>query len=367
MSRDALDRDVLAWMGEPWDDSETRFNELALRLFRHQFEHCGPYRAFCESRDVRPEALSSWTDIPCVPTGAFKSARLCGFDEKETAQVFRTSGTTGSTRGALYLDTTELYEASLRASFARGVLPDVEEPVRMIFLAPSLDEASDSSLSYMFEIMRRERGDRGSAFFLHEGALAMAPLRDALQAAEACEGPVLVAGTAFAFVHLLDGLEADKARVFLGAKARVMETGGFKGRSREIPRNELYGAIANRLGVPEHRIVNQYGMTELGSQFYDSVLTRPGVPRHKQRPPWTRVQVTHPENAAACAPGEVGMISIFDLANTGSVLAVQTADLGRELGAGFEVLGRSSGSDVRGCSVAADAQLIDTKLVDAQP
>ncbi len=359
MTREAIDRDVLSWMGEPWDDSEARFDELALRVFRYQFERCDPYRAFCESLGVRPDALSSWTEIPCVPTGAFKSARLCSFEEKRTVRVFRTSGTTGSTRGALYLDTTELYEASLRASFTRGVLPDVDGPVRMLLLAPSLDEASDSSLSYMFDVMRRERGDRESAFFLREGALALAPLRDALEAAEACDAPVLVAGTAFAFVHLLDALEAAGARVSLGAAARVMETGGFKGRSREVPRNELYGALTDRLGVPEHRIVNQYGMTELGSQFYDSVLARPGVPRHKERPPWVRVRVTRPENGTDCAPGEVGMIRIFDLANTGSVLALQTADLGRELPTGFEVLGRGSGSDVRGCSVAADAQLID--------
>ena len=91
MTREAIDRDVLAWMAEPWDDSEARFNELALRVFRHQFAHCAPYRAFCESRGARPDALAAWTDIPCVPTGAFKSAPLCSFDEKELMRFIMNS------------------------------------------------------------------------------------------------------------------------------------------------------------------------------------------------------------------------------------------------------------------------------------
>jgi hypothetical protein len=103
--------------------------------------------------------------------------------------------------------------------------------------------------------------------------------------------------------------------------------------------------------------VNQYGMTELASQFHDSVLRFPGEPRRKLGPPWTRVRCLDPETGRECAPGAVGRIAILDLANTGSIQAVQTADLGRSRGDGFEVLGREAGAEARGCSLAADAML----------
>jgi len=168
---------------------------------------------------------------------------------------------------------------------------------------------------------------------------------------------MLLCGTAFAFVHLLEQLEAADDSVALPAGTRIMETGGFKGRSRELPRETLYTALQARLGVPASRIVNQYGMTELGSQFYDSVLARPGEPRRKLGPPWARVRVVEPQSGREVPPGEVGTLCVVDLANTGSVCAIQTADLGRRCGDGFEVLGREPGAEARGCSIAADALL----------
>jgi hypothetical protein len=103
--------------------------------------------------------------------------------------------------------------------------------------------------------------------------------------------------------------------------------------------------------------VNQYGMTELGSQFHDSVLRFPSEPRRKLGPPWTRVRCLDPETGVECAPGAPGRIAILDLANTGSVCAVQTADLGQRRGDGFEVVGREAGAEARGCSLAAEAML----------
>jgi acyl-CoA synthetase (AMP-forming)/AMP-acid ligase II len=168
---------------------------------------------------------------------------------------------------------------------------------------------------------------------------------------------VVLCGTAFAFVHLLDALAREGRRLRLPPGSRVMETGGFKGRSREVTRDELHAALATELGVDRDRIVNQYGMTELASQFHDSVLRCPGEPRRKLGPPWTRVRLLDPETEAECAPGAVGRIAILDLANTGSLVALRTADLGRSVGDGFEVLGREAGAEARGCSLAADAML----------
>lgn len=354
-----LDRRVRAWMQEPFAVDEARFEALALELFAFQFARCEPYARFCEGRGRTPASVRRWQEIPAVPTGGFKELALRSFAPERTCKVFHTSGTSGERRGALYLDTLAVYEASLLPTFERFVLPDLEPTARARFavLAPSPGEAPDSSLSHMFGALVARRGAEGSRFFVRGGRLELVALLHALEGAAEGGEPLVLCGTAFAFVHLLEELERRGAALRLPASARVMETGGFKGRARERGRDELYAELEARLGLPALRVVSQYGMTELGSQFYDSVLREPGAPRRKLGPPWARVRVVDPAGGAECAAGEVGLVTAVDLANTGSVLAVQTADLGRRLGDGFEVLGRSPGAEARGCSIAADAML----------
>ncbi|MEM7409872.1 MAG: hypothetical protein AAF430_06540 [Myxococcota bacterium] len=363
-SRAELDAAVIAWAREPdWRDDEARFDSLARALFAHQFAHCAPYRRFCEGRDVDPDRLTDWRLIPPVPTGAFKEVALRAFPEAGTQHVFRTSGTSTDARGALHLDTLAVYEASLEASFRRHLLPDVApgDRIEMHALAPATHEAPDSSLSHMFDTMLARAGAPESSHWVVDGELDIAHARRTLGRLAASERPVLLGGTAFAFVHLLEALDAIDERFPLPAGTRVMETGGFKGRSRSVTRDDLHAWIERRLGVPPSRIVNQYGMTELGSQFYDAVLRDPTAPRRKTLPPWTRVRCIEPgrdsHRANDVALGEVGRLVVYDLANTGSVLAVETADLGRWHDGGFEVLGREPGAEERGCSIALDAML----------
>lgn len=358
--RAPLDARVLAWMREPEPGpDEARFEALALDLFRFQFAHCPAYGRFCAGRDRTPDAVRSWREIPAVPTGAFKEVALRSFAAERAVRVFRTSGTSARRPGELWLDTLAPYEASLAWSFERFVLPEWrgrEDRLRVLVLQASPAEAPHSSLSHMFGVIVAQRGDAASAFLVREGALDQRAALRALEAAAAEGVGLVLCGTAFAFVHLLDALTAEGLSLALPAATRVMETGGFKGRARARSRDALYAEIEERLGVPPGRVVNQYGMTELGSQFYDTVLALPG-PRRKLGPPWARVRIVDPLRGEACAPGEVGAIEIVDLANTGSVLAVQTEDLGRTVGDGFEVLGRAPGAEARGCSIAADEML----------
>lgn len=360
-ARRELDARVLAWLRDPhWRADDARFEALALELFAFQWERCAPYRRFCERRGARPSTLSRWQQIPAVPTGAFKELELRSFAAELSTHVFRTSGTSTSARGALHLDTLELYEASLRPSFARFVLPELApgERAPIFVLAPAPDEAPDSSLSHMFGVLLRELGTEQSGFFLRDGALRTDALLAALAATARDARPLALCGTAFAFVFLLDALAHRGLRLELPPGVRIMETGGFKGRSRELGRDALYAEIEARLGVPAARIVNQYGMTELASQFHDSNLRLPGEPRRKLGPPWTRVRLVDPSDGSDALPHAIGAIAIVDLANTGSVIALQTADLGRRVGDGFEVIGREPGAEARGCSIAAD-ELLD--------
>lgn len=359
--RTELDKTILAWMTEPWVADETRFGRIALDLFAFQYERCRPYALFCKRRGLKPENVTRWQDIPRIPTGAFKEVDLRSFPKKFDHHIFRTSGTSVHRRGTLHLDTLSLYERSLVPSFERGVLPDVNGKVRMLVLAPTAEEAPDSSLSHMFTYMLKRRGNAASLNLVQNGSLDIELAIENLKLAEATTETVLVCGAAFAFVHLLERMKIRDVKVLLGPQARIMETGGFKGKSRTLVREELYESISNQLNVPEDRIVNQYGMTELGSQFYDSILLHPEEPRRKIAPPWTRVFLTNPSSGEEVGEGEVGLLSILDLANTGSVFAIQTADLGRRLNNNFEIVGRATGAEARGCSIAVDLLLQDTE------
>lgn len=355
MTRASLDAEVLEWIAQgalgPAD--EARFDRLARSLFSWQREHNAPYRRMCEALYRPAEEVSHWSQIPSAPTGAFKEARLASFPEEDCIQTFESSGSTSGARSQLHLDTLALYDASLRATFGAFVCPDVEK-IRFLVLAPPCAQASSSSLSYMFDAALRLWGTADSAYGVDASGLDVARTLGVLESA--CE-PVAVVGTAFAFVHLLDSLEEHGTRVRLAEGSRVLETGGFKGRSRVVERDALHRQIASRLGVPLERIVNQYGMSELATQFYEPTLRTQRRTPIKQVPPWVRCRAVDPETLRDVAPGEPGLLIHYDLANTGSVLAVQTSDLGRVTHEGLEVIGRLPGAEARGCSIAADLLL----------
>jgi hypothetical protein len=232
--------------------------------------------------------------------------------------------------------------------------------MRMVSLVPPPAAAPDSSLSHMAGAVAADFGARGSGWFVSpEGGVDAAGLERALRGAEDAGEPVCILGTAFALVHWLDGVAAAGQRFALPSGSRLMDTGGFKGRSREVTREELYGAVEERLGIGVEWCVNEYGMTELSSQFYDGVAGSAGPveARLHAGPGWVRTQATDPETLRPLPHGQVGVLRHFDLANLGSVMAVQTADLGTTYAGGFRVLGRASGAEARGCSLAMEELL----------
>ncbi|CAA9362645.1 MAG: Long-chain-fatty-acid--luciferin-component ligase [uncultured Gemmatimonadetes bacterium] len=335
---------------------EAGFDELAQGVFAHQFACNGPYRLFCERRGATPETVGSWEEIPAVPTDAFKAAALVCGDPAWAAATFRTSGTTAGAerRGTHYMPELALYDAALRAGFRAHLLPDGARP-RFVSLVPRADEVHDSSLSHMAAEVIGDFGGEGSGYFISaDFGIAHEALAGAVAAAE---GPVCVLGTAFALVHALDAMVARGERFQLPQGSRVMDTGGFKGRSREVTRAELYGAIQERLGIAPEWCVNEYGMTEMSSQFYDGAAgSAPADPsaRLHAGPAWVRTRATDPETLRILPHGEVGVLRHWDLANLGSVACIQTSDLGVTSPGGFRVLGRAQGAEARGCSLAMD-------------
>lgn len=324
--------------GEPFD-----FGETALAIFRRQYEHCAPYRRYCDARGKNPETVADWRQIPHLPVTAFKHARIYS-GAGEPAHYFQTSGTTAGPelRGRHFFETLDLYAACARPIFKRFVMPD-RDRLPMLMLAQTPAENPHSSLSW-YLAQQGEAFGSSVTWCVGPDGLKLAELQEALARAE---GPVALLGTAFAFVHLVDsGL---KARLPKGS--RIMETGGFKGKSRAVEREELYRLIREALG-PDVACINQYGMTEMSSNCYTQQLTT-GSPR-KAGPDWVRVRMLHPETLEEVEAGQPGIVAIADLANLYSCAFLLTQDIGVQHPDGFEVLGRAPGAEARGCSIAMD-------------
>jgi len=339
--------------------AEERFDALAHRVFLHQLETNPVYRAFCAGRGVGPEEWPGWAGVPAVPTRGFKELDLISGDPQMIEATFRTSGTRAGSgrRGTHHIQSLALYRELSVPWFAVNLLPDLAEGgrIRIVSLIPRAATLPDSSLSTMVDFLFESFADDGSATVATpDRGVDPEGLAEALGSAEAAGVPVLLLGTAFAFVHAIDALDGRGLSMRLAEGSRAMETGGFKGRSREVPRAELYAAIERCTGMAASRIVNEYGMTELLSQFYEPVLREPAGPRRQVPPPWMRTRILDPNDLQPVPAGEVGLLQHFDLANVGSVSAVLTEDLGRVVEDGFEVLGRSPGAEPRGCSLAME-------------
>ncbi len=348
-------RVISAWRESGDELSEEAFNDLALRIFAYQLHNNAPYARYCAALGVTPEQMpASWEGIPPVPAAAFKEATLATFDPARAALIFETSGTTQRRGGRHYLERSSLYDAALLAGFDRFVLSLSKDRdgarLRYLNLVPNPSERPTSSLGYMMARVSRERGDGETRWYLRRDQLLLDAFFDDLRAAVAACVPVCIATTAFTLLSVLDAAGARALRFRLPLGSRIMETGGFKGRTRVVSREELYARTCACFGIAENAIVNEYGMTELTSQYYDAPS------RIKSGPPWLRGRAVGADGATLPA-GMVGALVHVDLANLFSCVAVQTEDLGARVGNGIMLVGREEGAELRGCSLDAESLL----------
>ncbi len=326
------------------------FDALACDLASFQGRHVEGYARLLHARGKRASDFRLAIDAPAVPTEAFKLARVSAFAAEETPIVFRTSGTTIGARGSHYFRDVSTYDAGALAFGRWGLLPgDGKEKTTTLVIGPSSAEAPDSSLSHMLSLFAREFGD--GHFFMEDDVIDLAALDECVARQLVARAPVLLLGTSFAFVHLLDAVEDAGFR--LPAGSRVMQTGGFKGKSREVAPDVLRRELENAFAIDSDSIVSEYGMTELSSQFYDAP-GRGGKAAVYVEPPWARVVPVDPSTLEPVAEGEIGIARIEDLLNVDSAFAVLAADRVRRVEGGFELLGRLPGAPPRGCSIAID-------------
>ena len=285
--------------------------------------------------------MKSWKDIPAMPTVAFKELVLASFPKKRCVKIFRTSGTSRVGRGVHFFDTLKLYEAAIVPSFRENCLPD-RAALSYFFLVRSPKDAPDSSLSHMMGVVKRCFARGRGRFYVKKERMLFEKL---LQDLKKTKQQAFILSTAFSLKSFLDYLASKKLRLKLPAESRLMETGGFKGKAKEISRQKFYTLCEKYLGIQKIFCVSEYGMTELSSQFYDLSGCFTG-------PAWTRTVVIDPRTGREVKRGSIGILKHFDLANRGSVMAIQTEDLGKAVGHGFKLLGRAPQSELRGCSLS---------------
>ena len=307
----------------------------ALRLFRHQAEHCPPYRAYLAALGRNPAQVQQLADIPFLPIEFFKTHEVRTEPESWTPQeLFLSSGTTQQQRSHHHLRDPQLYRQNAARIFQHyyGALQDWT----FLALLPSYLEQGHSSLVAMVEYFARESGQQQQAFFLHDHAALLQALAEAKEQGRR----VLLFGVSYA---LLD-LATEHGPVPELQNLTVLETGGMKGRRREMIREELHRELQQAFGPAG--IHSEYGMTELLSQAYSF-----GDGRF-HAPPQLQVLLRDPADPfAVSATRPDGAINVIDLANIVSCAFIETKDLARMYPDGtFEVLGRMDNSDIRGCN-----------------
>lgn len=350
------------------DPGAGRFGDLAVEAFAFQAERIPAWRTLAEARAARPGALRGWRDVPLLPALAYKSVDLTpeGVD-LGAAETFRSSGTTGTDRSVHVHPFPGLYRAAIDASFPRHCLPAPPPAggLPILSLVPPREDLPDSSLSFMVGHAVRRWGAAGESAWAFRapgrqdvGGLDAGAAGRWARRREEDGRPGLVLATALALAAWLDRLDAAGDRLRLPEGTVLFETGGFKGRAREVARPELLARVEERLGVPPERVVREYGMTELTSQLYTDVLAG-GDPDLFVAPHWVRVRVLDPETLEEAAPGVPGLVAVFDLANLSSAVHLLTEDLGATEPGGLRLLGRAAGAELRGCSLVAEALVGD--------
>jgi hypothetical protein len=365
---DQLHERVRRFALERASGSDDEFASLALEIARFQARWSPGMARLIEARKSRLDSVAS---IPAVPSDAFRLTRVAVHPPELDAVRFVTSGTTSGAPGTHVMRTTRTYEQLSLDHGARALTSAWPGPRVLVALAPPPAEPASSSLGFMMARMmerfdgqsltagKRFRPHGPDRWLVRDSGVDLVALRRAAAIAAERDQPLLVLATSFALVMLLDAL----GRGIMESPARtvVMQTGGFKGRTRELDAADLRAAVARAFGVPEAHVIGEYGMTELTSQLYEGTLpggSLAGEPGVYLEPHWLRVAAVDPATLEPVADGEVGLARFVDLGNVDSAVAIVTQDLVRRRAGGIELLGRRPGSPPRGCSLALEELLV---------
>ncbi|WP_297802518.1 acyl transferase [uncultured Polaribacter sp.] len=312
--------------------TQEEFKQVALNVFKHQFKNNKVYRSFCDLLYVHPSSINQVEEIPFLPIQFFKSRKILSSLE-EVQETFTSSGTTGSITSKHFVTDINLYKESYLKGFSH-FYGNIEDYV-VLALLPNYLEREGSSLVFMVDDLIQKSKNSESGFYLNN----IEELAKKLTELDKKGQKVLLIGVSFALLDLIETAQ------FNLKNSIIMETGGMKGRRKELVREELHQILQNGFGVSE--IHSEYGMTELLSQGYSNGN---GV---FDTPPWMKILTRDTEDALTIQQiGKTGGINVIDLANYNSCSFIATQDLGKVHKNGtFEIIGRFDNSDIRGCNL----------------
>ena len=312
--------------------SDAEFTQITLNVFKHQFKNNKVYRSFCDLLYIHPSDVKTIEQIPFLPIQFFKSKKILSSSD-EIKETFTSSGTTGSTTSKHFVTDLSWYETSYLKGF-QHFYGAIENYV-VLALLPNYLERKGSSLVYMVDDLIKKSNHPHSGFYLNNLDELATKLIDLDNKGQ----KVLLIGVSFALLDLIEQYKFNLKNTI------IMETGGMKGRRKELIRAELHDLLAKGFNV--NKIHSEYGMTELLSQAYS---TGNGV---FDCPPWMQILTRDTEDALAILPkGKSGGINVIDLANYNSCSFIATQDLGKiHSNNQVEIIGRFDNSDIRGCNL----------------
>ncbi|AUC21701.1 acyl transferase [Polaribacter sejongensis] len=312
--------------------NQEEFKQAALAVFKHQFKNNKVYRSFCDLLYIHPSDVTKVEEIPFLPIQFFKSRKVLSSLE-EIEETFTSSGTTGSLTSKHFVTDINLYKKSYLKGFA-NFYGNIEDYV-VLALLPNYLERNGSSLVFMVDDLIQKSNNPESGFYLDN----IQELAKKLVELDKKGQKTLLIGVSFALLDLIEMQQFNLKNTI------IMETGGMKGRRKELIRAELHQLLQSGFGVSE--IHSEYGMTELLSQGYSNGN---GV---FDTPPWMKILTRDTEDALTIQQvGKTGGINVIDLANYNSCAFIATQDLGKVHENGtFEIIGRFDNSDIRGCNL----------------
>ncbi len=312
------------------------FLETVLEIFHYQYNKNTVYKDYINSLRKKPEEVNTLESIPFLPVEFFRNHQIISGNQP-VVMIFESSGTTGVTPGKHFVTDISLYEESFLSAFR--LFYGAPEEYLIAALLPSYTEREGSSLVYMADHLIKKSLNSYSGFYRSN----FSDLIDTIETAKKSNKKTLLLGVSFALLDLAENQSPDLSGV------TVMETGGMKGRRKEITRQEMHAILKDKFNVPS--IHSEYGMAELLSQAYskgDGIF---------YCPPWMKILIRDPQDplSVITEPGRTGGINIIDLANINSCSFIATSDLGKlHEDGGFEILGRFDNSDIRGCNLLAE-------------
>ncbi len=348
-------------------EREKDFNNLCVACFKVQAKNIPGYAKLCAQKKIDIDAVKDFLEIPPVPVQAFKTSDIFIYSKEEIYKNFKTSGTSKTSQGSAYFSVSgaEITSLAIVKNAGTYLFPDNFD-TKFFLIAPPPEAAPSLTMAFGITEVMKNIGTYGGRHYIGKDGIDWTALFSGLLECVEKNIAATIIAPSFAMVFMLDKMAAENMRIKLPKGSRILDAGGFKGRSREVSRAEMIRSAAEFLGVDPVYCVNALGMSELGTQYYDNNLKNfiEGIkaPAAKENPHWAKTFVVDIEDdfkiLAPKTYGKTGALLHFDLTNIDRAVAILSDDAGRYAGSGFEICGRLSADDIKGCSLTVEEMLL---------